>query len=95
MTSWRIPWLGRLGTQMKIYSIVRVGSTYEVRADEKSILKISSRRRAAQLVTDAAELLNLQAAAQSSQNRDAEPSIVRDPGITFDPGITPDPREVP
>jgi hypothetical protein len=43
---------------MSDYSIVRVGNEYIVQAGEKSILKISSRRRAAKLVTDAAELLD-------------------------------------
>ena len=45
---------------MKIYSIVRIGNEYVVRAGEKSILKVASRRRAAQLVTDAVELLDSQ-----------------------------------
>lgn len=43
---------------MKSYSIVRIGDDYIVRAEDKSILKVASRRRAVQLVTDAAELLN-------------------------------------
>ena len=43
---------------MKSYSIVRVGDDYVVQAEEKSVLKVASRRRAAQLVSDAAELLN-------------------------------------
>ncbi len=42
---------------MKNYSIVRDGNGYVVRAGEKSVLKISSRRRAVKLITDAAELL--------------------------------------
>ena len=42
---------------MKNYSIVRIGSEYVVQAGETSILKVSSRREAAKLVTDAAELL--------------------------------------
>ena len=42
---------------MKNYSIVRVGNEYVVQADDKSVLKIASRRRAARTVTDAAELL--------------------------------------
>ena len=42
---------------MKRYSIVRIGSEYVVQAGETSILKVSSRREAAKLVTDAAELL--------------------------------------
>jgi hypothetical protein len=55
---------------MNSYSIVRIGDDYVVRADDKSILKVASRRRAAQLVTDAAELLN----AQPQPVPDAEPS---------------------
>ena len=45
---------------MKSYSIVRIGDDYVVRADDKNILKVASRRRAAQLVTDAVQLLNAQ-----------------------------------
>ncbi len=58
--------MGRRGQRgdfpMGNYSIVRDGNEYVVRAGEKSVLKISSRRRAAKLVTDAAELLQQQAA---------------------------------
>ena len=43
---------------MKNYSIVRVGNEYVVQAGDESILKIASRRRAAKLVSDAAELLD-------------------------------------
>jgi hypothetical protein len=59
---------------MKSYSIVRIGDDYVVQADEQSVLKVASRRRAAQLVTDAAELLNaqLQPAAEPEPS-DAEP----------------------
>jgi hypothetical protein len=59
---------------MKSYSIVRIGDDYVVQAEEQSVLKVASRRRAAQLVTDAAELLNaqLQPAAESEPS-DAEP----------------------
>ncbi len=42
---------------MKKYSVVRVGSEYVVQAGETSILKVSSRREADKLVTDAAGLL--------------------------------------
>jgi hypothetical protein len=45
------------------YSIVRVGQEYVVQADEKSILKMTSRRRAARLVAHAAELMDSQSAA--------------------------------
>ena len=41
---------------MKNYSIVRIGNEYVVQAGENSILKVSSRRKAAKLVTDAAGL---------------------------------------
>jgi hypothetical protein len=78
---------------MKNYSIVRIGNEYVVQADEKSVLKISSRRRAARLVTDATELLDSQPAAPSSADIDAEPSIDSDPGIKPDPRVTPDPQD--
>jgi hypothetical protein len=61
---------------MKTYSIVRLGNEYVVQADQKSVLKFASRRRAAQLVTDAAELLDSQAPAAAAQ---AGPSIDREP----------------
>ena len=60
---------------MKNYSIVRIGDEYVVQAGDKSVLKIASRRKAAQLVTDAAELLN----AQPPQPAGAEPPTERDP----------------
>jgi hypothetical protein len=63
---------------MKNYSIVRIGNEYVVQADEKSVLKIASRRRAARLVTDAAELLDSQPAPASSADVDAKPSIDRE-----------------
>ena len=52
---------------MKIYSIVRIDDEYVVQAGEKSVLKVASRRLAARLVVDAAELLDLQAAAAERQ----------------------------
>ena len=45
---------------MKNYSIVRIGKDYVVQAGEKSVLKTSSRRMAARLINDAAELLEQQ-----------------------------------
>jgi hypothetical protein len=92
---------------MKNYSIVRIGDGYVVQADEKSVLKISSRRRAAKLVTRAAELLGTPSPPQIPGEAQAKPSIAPDPGIipasgiTLDPGITldsgivADPSEVP
>ena len=64
---------------MKNYSIVRIGGEYVVQANEKSILKIASRRKAIKLVTDAAELLDSQPAPPLSQDVDTQPSIARDP----------------
>jgi hypothetical protein len=74
---------------MKNYSIVRVGNEYVVQADEKSVLRIASRRRAARTVTDATELL----VSQQKPRAGAAPSIARDPRGIPDPGITPDPRD--
>jgi hypothetical protein len=84
---------------MKNYSIVRDGNEYVVRAGEKSVLKISSRRRAAKLITDAAELLQQQPVVPAAD----VPSISCDPRVTScdprgtscDPPILPDPAEVP
>ena len=70
---------------MKNYSIVRIGNEYVVQADHKSVLKISSRRRAARLVSDAAELLDLEASLQLPEQAPVEPSIASDPGIVLDP----------
>ncbi len=76
---------------MKNYSILRVGNEYVVQADEKSVLKIASRRRAAKTVNDAAELMD----SEQKPKADAEPSTACDPGITLDSEITPDPSKVP
>ena len=73
---------------MKNYSIVRVGNDYVVQADDQSVLKIASRRRAAKLITDAAELLD----SHPPPGAQAEPSIACDPGITLDPGIIVEPE---
>jgi hypothetical protein len=70
---------------MKNYSIVRIGNEYIVQADEKSVLKIASRRRAAKLITDATELLDQQPV----------PSAGDAPSIACDPRVIPDPSEVP
>jgi hypothetical protein len=73
----------------KNYSIIRIGNEYIVQADEKSVLKIASLRKAARLVCDAAELLDSQAAPPLSPQAPAEPSIARDPKVI------PDPSELP
>jgi hypothetical protein len=77
---------------MNNYSIIRIGKEYVVQADEKSILKIASRRRAARLVSDAAELLELPAVPRQP---DAGPSNDGDSGIISDPEVIPDPRAIP
>jgi hypothetical protein len=60
-----------------------------VQADEKSVLKIASRRKAARLVTDATELLDSQAVLDSSPKlspeAQAEPSIACDSIVMDDP----------
>jgi hypothetical protein len=56
---------------MRNYSIVRVGNAYVVQVDEKGVLKIASRRRAARLVSDAAELLVLYADLRASEQAPA------------------------
>jgi hypothetical protein len=74
---------------MKNYSIVRIGNEYVVQANEKSVLKISSRRKAARLVTDAAELLDSQSPPLAPPDDSAEPSTARDPGVIPDPSKVP------
>jgi hypothetical protein len=66
---------------MSNYSIIRDGNDYVVRAGEKSVLKISSRRRAAKLITDADELLE-QLPAPSAEVENT--SIVPDLGAILD-----------
>lgn len=66
---------------MKNYSIVRIGNEYVVQANDQSVLKIASRRRAAQLVTDAVELL-------------ASPPVVPSPEVPIDTAIASDIPEV-
>ena len=66
---------------MKNYSIVRIGNEYVVQANDQSVLKIASRRRAAQLVTEAVELL-------------ASPPVVPSSEVPTDAAIAPDIPEV-
>jgi hypothetical protein len=70
----------------KNYSIVRSGNEYIVQADEKSVFKISSRRRAAKLVTDASELL---------VQRPAPPQLSNDTSIDCDSSAIEYPPKVP
>jgi hypothetical protein len=70
---------GIWGLHVKNYSMVRIGDEYVVRADEKSILKVASRRRAARLITEAAELLSSRLLPQLPPQAAVAPSIERDP----------------
>lgn len=45
------------GISMTSYSIIKVGNDYVVQANDKCILKVGSRRRAAQLISEATDLL--------------------------------------
>ena len=69
---------------MKNYSIIRIGNEYIVQAGENSVLKVASRRRAARLVTDAAELLDSQVVPPITPVTDTQPSLTRDPEIMPD-----------
>jgi hypothetical protein len=60
--------LGQFGDlRMNTYSIAKVDGEYVVLADEQRILKVASRRKAAKLVVDAAELLSEQSAEASER----------------------------
>lgn len=50
---------------MTSYSMIKVGNDYVVQANDKCILKVGSRRRAAQLISDATGLLNALADVES------------------------------
>jgi hypothetical protein len=64
---------------MKNYSIVRIGKEYVVQADEKSILKVSSRRKAVRLVSVATELLDTKTAPPLAPQAEAESSPAPEP----------------
>jgi hypothetical protein len=57
---------------MARYSIRRLGCEYVVLADDKSVLKIASRRKAAKLVAEAAELLSEQSAPGCQSEHDSD-----------------------
>jgi hypothetical protein len=70
---------------MTNFSIVRVGKEYVVQAGDKSILKVSSRRHAARLVSVAADLLDSQPAPPLMPEAPEEPSIACDSSAMLDP----------
>ena len=66
------------GISMTSYSMIKVGNDYVVQANDKCILKVSSRRRAAQLISDATELLNALAVVESPDIAPEAPSLTRE-----------------
>lgn len=64
---------------MTNYSMIKVGNDYVVQANDKCILKVGSRRRAAQLISDATDLLNALAAVESPDIVPELPSLRREP----------------
>ena len=69
---------------MKNYLIVRVGNEYVVQANEKSALKIGTRRTAERTVTDAVELMDSLPAPELSGEAGAEPESEAEPSIARD-----------
>ena len=63
---------------MTSYSMIKVGNDYVVQANDKCILKVSSRRRAAQLISEATDLLNALPPVVSPAIAPDEPSIPRE-----------------
>lgn len=63
---------------MTDYTLIKVGNDYIVQADDQRILKVASRRRAAQLISEAIGLLHADAAAESPGEAPAEASLPRE-----------------
>jgi hypothetical protein len=57
---------------MAHYSIRKQGDEYVVLADDQSILRFTSRRKAAKLVAEAAELLSVQSAPTCDSEHDSD-----------------------
>ena len=66
------------GISMTSYSMIKVGNDYVVQANDKCILKVGSRRRAAQLISEATDLLNALAPVVSPGIAPEEPSLQRE-----------------
>ncbi|WP_247986229.1 hypothetical protein [Bradyrhizobium sp. 186] len=58
--------------------MIKVGNDYVVQANDKCILKVGSRRRAAQLISEATDLLNALAAVESPDLAPEAPSPDRE-----------------
>ena len=75
----RIPrGLGSMGNDMARYSIRKQGCEYLVLADDQSILRFTSRRKAMKLVADASELLSVHSASPTECENDSDQSAVKD-----------------
>ena len=82
--------LGQFGDfKMNTYSIARIGSEYVVLADEQRVLKVASRRKAAKLVVDAAELLSEQSGPASERGNPEHQSLVNGTKFLDDSGRFP------
>ncbi|MCK1737436.1 hypothetical protein IVA79_26480 [Bradyrhizobium sp. 138] len=62
---------------MASYSMIKVGNDYVVQANDKCILKVGSRRKAAQLISEATDLLNALAPVESPDIAPEAPSLRR------------------
>ena len=63
---------------MTSYSMIKVGNDYVVQANDKCILRVGSRRRAAQLISEATDLLNALAVVESPRIAPETPSLARE-----------------
>ena len=63
---------------MADYSLIKIDDGYVVQVGGQCILKLSSRRRAAQLISDALDLLNAEAAAEARSDTTEEQSTSRE-----------------
>ncbi|WP_249149315.1 hypothetical protein [Bradyrhizobium manausense] len=58
--------------------MIKVGNDYVVLADDQCILKVGSRRRAAQLISEATDLLNALASVEAPGIAPEAPSLARE-----------------
>jgi hypothetical protein len=63
---------------MADYTLIKIDDGYVVQVGGQCILKLSSRRRAAQLISEALGLLNADAAAEARGDATEEPSTPRE-----------------
>lgn len=72
------PGLVGSGISMTSYSMIKVGNDYVVQANDKCILKVGSRRKAAQLISEATDLLNALAVVEAPDIAPEAPSPSRE-----------------